>query len=311
MKKVLKLCRQSLAAVACAALVICFGCNNSNESNKQEKNIGIQLYSVMDAVNKNPQASIERLAKMGYKTFELVQWGGNPKVFGLSAEEFKTLCDNNGTSIVSTHSGIQEDPAKEEEIMNSWRQLFEIQKACGGKYFVIPSYQAEYTEAGIKQMADYFNKVGKIASEYGLKLGYHNHSGEFNNLKDSDKVMWEYLVENTDPQYVCFELDVYWCTKGGKDPVAYLKKYPKRIELLHIKDDFVIGESGTINFEGIFNQFYANGMKDYFVEIETPGALREKTNADGSKYTQEQIMEEMFVAAQKSAEYLSKAAFVK
>ena len=126
MKKVLKLCRQSLAAVACAALVICFGCNNSNESNKQEKNIGIQLYSVMDAVNKNPQASIERLAKMGYKTFELVQWGGNPKVFGLSAEEFKTLCDNNGTSIVSTHSGIQEDPAKEEEIMNSWRQLFEI-----------------------------------------------------------------------------------------------------------------------------------------------------------------------------------------
>ena len=135
MKKVLKLCRQSLAAVACAALIICFGCNNSSESSKQEKNIGIQLYSVMDAVNKNPQASIERLAKMGYKTFELVQWGGNPKVFGLSAEEFKTLCDNNGTSIVSTHSGIQEDPAKEEEIMNSWRQLFEIQKACGGKYF--------------------------------------------------------------------------------------------------------------------------------------------------------------------------------
>jgi sugar phosphate isomerase/epimerase len=123
--------------------------------------------------------------------------------------------------------------------------------------------------------------------------------------------MWEYLVENTDPRYVCFEMDVYWCTKGGKDPVAYLKKYPKRIEMLHIKDEFVIGESGTINFEAIFNQFYKNGMKNYVVEIETPKALREKTNADGSKYTKEQIMNEMFVAAQKSAAYLTNAKFVK
>ena len=81
--------------------------------------------------------------------------------------------------------------------------------------------------------------------------------------------------------------------------------------MLHIKDDFVIGESGTINFEGIFNQYYKNGMKDYVVEIETPKALREKTNADGSKYTQEQISEEMFKAAQESAAYLAKAKFVK
>ena len=90
-----------------------------------------------------------------------------------------------------------------------------------------------------------------------------------------------------------------------------LKKYPRRIEMLHIKDEFVIGESGTINFEAIFNQFYKNGMKNYVVEIETPKALREKTNADGSKYTKEQIMNEMFVAAQKSAAYLTNAKFVK
>ena len=123
--------------------------------------------------------------------------------------------------------------------------------------------------------------------------------------------MWEYLVENTNPEYVCFELDVYWCTKGNQDPVAYLKKYPKRIKLLHIKDEFVIGESGTINFEGIFKQFYKNGMKDYVVEIETPRSLRQKTNADGSRYTQDQIMDEMFEAARKSAEYLQNAKFVK
>lgn len=277
----------------------------------KNKKIGIQLYSVMDAMNKDPKGSIKRLADMGYNVFELVQWGGNPNVFGLPADEFKSICRQNNVEIISTHSSIQEDPNKEEEIMNRWRELFKIQKACGGKYFVIPGYSADYTVAGVQRMCDYFNRVGKIAAEYGLQLGYHNHSGEYAKLNDSDEVMWEYLVEHTDPRYVCFELDVYWCTKGGKSPVAYLQKYPKRIKLLHIKDDFVIGESGKIDFKGIFEQFRKNKMKDYVVEIETPGSLREKKNADGSKYTSEQVSDEIFEAARKSAEYLKKATFVK
>ncbi len=300
-----------ITALALAIAAFTMVSITSCKSEPQEKKIGIQLYTVMKAMQDDPYGSIDRLANMGYNSFELVQWGGDPKVFGLPAEEFKALCDKYGAEILSTHSSIQEDPEKEEEIMNRWRTLFEVQKACGGRYFVIPSYHAEYTVAGVQQMCDYFNKVGKIAAEYGLKLGYHNHAGEYAKLADSDQVMWEYLVENTDPQYVCFELDVYWCAKGQKDPVEYLKKYPSRIELLHIKDDFVIGDTGEIDFEGIFNQFYANGMKEYVVEIETPKWLREKTNEDGSKLTQEQILEEMFEAARKSAEYIRNAPFVK
>jgi sugar phosphate isomerase/epimerase len=311
MKNLFRPCCKSLTAFIWAIIAIALFSTPETASAKKGKKIGIQLYSVMDAMNKNPQASIERLAGLGYNVVELVQWGGEPKVFGLPAEEFKALSEKNGVKIVSTHSSIQEDASKEAEIMNRWRQLFEIQKACGGKYFVIPSYEVDYTVKDVQRMCDYFNRVGKIANEYGLKLGYHNHANEYNKLKDSDKVMWEYLVENTDPKLVCFELDVYWCTKGGKNPVEYLKKYPKRIEILHIKDEFVIGESGTINFEGIFNQLYKNGMKDYVVEIETPKVLREKKNADGSKYTSDQIMDEVFDAARKSAEYLNNAKFVK
>lgn len=303
-------CRKSLITLACVIAAIALVAVPQNVSAKKKK-IGIQLYSVMDAMNKNPQKSIERLAAMGYNSAELVQWGGDPKVFGMPAEEFKALCDKNVMKIVSTHSSLQEDKNKEEEIMNRWRELFKIQKACGGKYFVIPSYGVDYTVQGLKDMCNYFNKVGKIAQEYGLTLGYHNHSNEFQKLKDSDDVMWEYLVEHTDPQYVCFELDVYWCAKGGKDPVEYLKKYPKRIQLLHIKDDFVIGEGTVVNFENVFNQFYKNKMKDFFVEIEIPQSLRDKTNADGSKYNNDQIMEEMFKAAEKSMQYLKNAKFVK
>ncbi len=276
-----------------------------------DQQIGIQLYSVLDAMRKDPQASVKRLTDMGYNAFELVQWGGDPKVFGMSAQDFKALCSQCGADIISTHSSIQEDPAKEKEIEQRWRQLFEIQKACGGKYFVIPSYRVDYTTEDLQRMCNYLNKIGKIAAEYGLKLGYHNHAAEYRKLKDSDAVMWEYLVEHTDPQYVCFELDVYWCSKGGKSPVMYLKKYPDRIQLLHIKDEFVLGKSGTIDFEGIFKQFYANGMKDYVVEIEVPGELRNKKNPDGSRYSAEQITEEMFKAARESAEYLKKSDFVK
>ena len=264
-------CRKSLITLACVIAAIALVAVPQNVSAKKKK-IGIQLYSVMDAMNKNPQKSIERLAAMGYNSAELVQWGGDPKVFGMPADEFKKLCDANSMKIVSTHSSIQEDKNKEEEIMNRWRELFKIQKACGGKYFVIPSYGVDYTVQGLKDMCNYFN---------------------------------------TDPEYVCFELDVYWCAKGGKDPVEYLKKYPKRVQLLHIKDDFVIGEGTVVNFEDVFTQFYKNKMKDFFVEIEIPQSLREKTNADGSKYNNDQIMEEMFKAAEKSMQYLKNAKFVK
>ena len=304
--------RRALFAVVCVAAALGMVAMPQQASAKKGKKIGIQLYSVMGSMQKDPKGSVDRLADLGYKAFELVQWGGNPKVFGLDAEEFKAACDAKGIDIISTHSSIQEDPSKEAEIMDNWRKLFAVQKACGGKYFVIPSYRVKYTEADVKQMCDYLNRVGKIAKEeFGLMLGYHNHSQEYKTLEGTDKVMWEYLVENTNPDYVFFELDVYWCTKGEKNPVEYLKKYAKRIEMLHIKDEFVIGESGTIDFEGIFKQFYKNGMKDYVVEIETPRSLRDKKNADGSKYTQEQIAEEVWEAARKSAIFLQNAKYVK
>ncbi len=273
------------------------------------KVIGIQLYTVMNSMQSDARGTLEALASYGYNSYELVQWGGDPNVFGLPACEFKGICDSLGASIVSTHSSLAEDPENEEAVMNRWRGLFEIQKSCGGKYFVIPSYNVDYSVEDVQRECDYFNRVGRIAAEYGLKLGYHNHDAEFQPLKDSDKVMWEYLVENTDPQYVCFELDVYWCRKGGKDPVEYLKKYPNRIEILHIKDEFVIGQSGELDFRAIFNQFQANGMKDWFVEIEAGRDYLK--NADGTPYTRPQIDSALLQAAKQSAEFLRNADFVR
>ncbi len=323
MRNLIKLSCLAVSAILCAStLTMCNNAPKASSTPVQEKKIGIQLYSVMGGMMKDPKGSIDRLAASGYNVLELVGWGeGGSGVFGVSAAEFKAHCDKLGVEILSTHSSVQEDPTKEAEVIAKWRTLFETHKALGGKYFIVPSYEVDYTEAGVAQMCKYFNKIGQIAKEYGLKFGYHNHAQEFATLKDTDIVMWEYLVENTDPELVCFELDVFWCTKGGKNPVEYLKKYSNRIEMLHIKDDYVIGESGTIDFESIFKQFYANGKKSYVVEIESPNAFA-TTDADLSKYTKEQIMQEVmnaaiknadkqFDAAAKSAEYLKNANFVK
>ena len=296
MKKFFSFAVVALAAVSMFSFASC---------KPAEKQIGLQLYSVNQDM-KDVDASLAKVAAAGYNVVETLR---SPECFGLPAADFKALCDKHGLKIVSTHHSIGMDPEKEAEIMEQWKEVFKGLNVMGAKYCVIPSFKLGETIEDLKAVCDYFNKVGALAKEYGLKLGYHNHAFEYEVV--DGQVKWEYMIENTDPESVFFQMDVYWTTRGGKDPVAYLKQYPDRIQMLHIKDEFVIGESGTINFEGIFKQFYKNGMKDYVVEIETPRSLRQKTNADGSRLTQDQIMDEMFEAARKSAEYLQNAKFVK
>ena len=121
---------------------------------------------------------------------------------------------------------------------------------------------------GLLAECELMNRIGEEANKRGLKFGYHNHSMEFVNVPGTDLKYEDFLIENTDPDKVFFELDVFWTVFGKQDPVEYLKKYPDRIRVLHIKDDYVIGESGNIDFAAIFDQFYRNGHKDWFVEME-------------------------------------------
>jgi hypothetical protein len=114
------------------------------------------------------------------------------------------------------------------------------------------------------------------ADKRGIKFGYHNHNFEFATIPNTDQMYEDFLIANTDPDKVFSQMDVYWITVGGQDPVAYLKKYPNRFKVLHIKDDYVIGESGTIDYKAIFKQFYKNGNKDWFVEMEAKMTKEQK-----------------------------------
>lgn len=229
------------------------------------KVIGLQLYSLRDSMSTNAPATLQSIAEMGYKTLETASYSDG-KLYNMSPEEFRAMVEKLGMTVTSAHVGHAWDPEKEQEIIAWWDQALDTHKAAGCRYVIQPSFPIGETIEDIKAYCDYFNRIGQMAKDKGMRFGFHNHAGEF--VKIGDTTILDYMIENTDPELVTYELDVYWAVKGGVDPVAYINQYPTRIGLLHIKDESVIGESGTIDFEKIFQAAYANNIKEYYVEVE-------------------------------------------
>lgn len=238
---------------------------SAGELPPKSKTIGLQLYSLRDSMYTNVKSTLQEASRMGYTSLETVGYD-NGKLYGMTPQEFRAICEELGMKVTSAHLGRSWDPAKESEIMEWWNTALDAQKEVGCKYVIQPSFPIGKTIPEIQAYCDYFNKVGKMAKDKGLQFGFHNHAGEFATI--DDKVILEYMIENTDPELVTYELDVYWAQQGGVDPAEFIDKYAKRIGVLHIKDDSIIGESGTMDFEKIFAAASKNNIKDYYVEVE-------------------------------------------
>jgi sugar phosphate isomerase/epimerase len=224
------------------------------------KRIGLQLYSLRDAMRKDPKATLAAVAAMGYTELETASYD-NGKVYGYTPAEFRSMVEGLGMAVVSCHigGGRQMDDAW-------WTQAIADHKALGCSYIVVPSFALPATVEEMAAVCAYFNHVSEMCKAQGITFGYHNHAAEFNTLDDG-QVIYDYMIANTAPEVV-YEMDVYWVKQGGADPVDYINKYPGRFTVLHIKDDSVIGTSGKIDFKAIFDAAYAQGMKNYFVEVE-------------------------------------------
>ena len=146
----------------------------------------------------------------------------------------------------------------------------------GGKFygltpdeFIVDPYLAvPKTLKELDTICKYYNAIGKKCKEAGLSFGYHNHSHEFKKVEG--KTMLDYMIENTNPEDVFFQLDVYWARKGGVDPVEYFKKYPNRFRLLHIKDIDEVRASTFMDFNSIFKNIAKSGCEYIIVEVEKP-----------------------------------------
>ncbi|PSL03458.1 sugar phosphate isomerase/epimerase family protein [Cecembia rubra] len=232
-----------------------------------KKPIGIQLYSLREAMRDDPQNTLRYVSSIGYKNLETASYSEG-KVYGMDPVFFRKYIENLGMKLKSAHVGGPRtyDPAKKGEALDWWKKAVEDHKTMGAKYLIKPSMPIPTTLKELDTWIDYYNSIGEIAKKSGMLFGFHNHAREFEAIEG--KIMMDYMIENTDPKLVCFELDVYWSQKGGQDPVAYLERYGGRFPVLHIKDEEEIGASGTMDFEAIFKAAYKQGMKDYYVEVE-------------------------------------------
>ncbi|NSW94953.1 MAG: sugar phosphate isomerase/epimerase [Bacteroidales bacterium] len=258
-----------------------------------KKNIGLQLYSIRDSIVKDVPGSIKKVADMGYKFVEPAGYGDG-KFYGMAPAEFKALCEKNGIYVLSSHTGRQlPDSTNYEETMAWWDQCIDAHVAAGAKYIVQPSMGRSAYEsiAGLQEWCEYFNTIGEKCNAKGIRFGYHNHDREFTTVF-GDTILYDYMLQNTDPSKVMFELDLYWCVVGGKNPVDYFNKYPGRFELWHIKDKEEVGASGMMDFASIWTARDVSGMKYGIVEVE--------------RYNFDQ-----FTSCQKSLEFLNNAEYVK
>lgn len=263
-----------------------------NSCTAPKKNIGLQLYSIRDSIMRDVPAAIAKVAKMGYTFVEPAGYGEN-KIYGMDPAEFKALCEKNGLKILSSHSGkALPDSANREAIMAWWDECINAHAAAGTIYLVQPFMGGEAYQSldVLKKYCDYFNEIGAKCKAKGIKFGYHNHDKEFSTKIDGQTV-YDFMLANTDPSLVIFEMDLYWTVVGGANPVDYFNKYPGRFELWHIKDKEEVGASGMMNFQAYWADAAKAGLQYGIVEVE--------------EYNFDQ-----FTSCQKSVEWLNQQSFV-
>lgn len=190
---------------------------------------GVQLYSARDIMPKDPRGVMTQLAQMGYKQFESYS-GPQGFLWGMQPKEIKSFLDGLGVKMISTHFNYGSERNKPDDLKKS----IDMASEAGLTYLLCPYIGAQKTFDEWKKIADQFNSTGELMNKSGLKFGYHNHDYSFKPL--DGKIPQEYLLANTDPKNVMFELDLCWIDVAGQDTIAHLKKYGKRYELCHIKD---------------------------------------------------------------------------
>lgn len=291
-----------------------------------KKQMGLQTYSLRHHLNKDLKGGLARLSKLGYNELEL--YGFNHRhdkdMFGdpttkdpvfIAPADYQKMADDAGIKLVSSHLyGPFDDFTKEtsNKVLDWFKKAADIHAKIGIKYLLQAGMTDVKNMDQVKFMCDTYNRIGEATKAVGIQFAYHNHSGEFRTIPyyvvpaRSDihvpgrypqvNNFEKYAIEGTDPDLVSFELDCYWTVVGVNDPLEWFSKYPNRFKMMHIKDRWIIGASGVMNFPNIFKKAYEIGIQHYFIEIEA--------NPEEKKLTQ-------WDAVEASAKYIQSASFVK
>ena len=289
------------------------GVSSLSELNSR-KDFGLQIYSLGGELAPDVPGGLKRLSQMGYSSIELAFYNAATGNVGeVPIAEFKKFADDAGLKITSSHVGLPIRGAWNntsfEQSRDRWKRACDDHASIGCKYIIHPGDPPARSAEEAATVAGVFNEAGKVAKAAGISFGFHNHEHEFRlaapgaterlpfrqrRPPEGAKMVMDAFIEGTDPSLVTFQLDVYWSVIGDQCPVAYMKKHPSRIKLLHIKDVNVLGESGMMNFQKIYETAYSIGIEYFIVEFEPsfPGGT-------------------LFEGVKLCADYLLKADFVR
>jgi sugar phosphate isomerase/epimerase len=255
-------------------------CSSGVGNNRKNFGVGLQLYTIRDAMTADAVGSLQRLSDMGYKHLELANYADG-KFYGFAPTEFKKIVNDMGMDIISSHTSVEAEGIT----MESAKKMADDHAILDVKYCVQPWVEAvDRNVESYKRMIGDWNEVGKVMKGVGIQFGYHNHNFEFANI-DGIVPYYDIFMPEMDADLITMELDMYWAHKAGQDPVAMFKKYPGRFQLFHfkdmaetsepffevIKDDITSVGAGKIDFKRIYAARKTAGMKYMFVEDDNQG----------------------------------------
>lgn len=244
---------------------------NAEVTQTESKNFGgLALYTVRDSMASNPKATLQAVADAGYAYVEAANYEDG-KFYGMTPTEFSSYLQSLGLTAKSAHMGMVN--------MENADQLIADVKAAGIEYFVIPvppmgMFTFGPQGMGMKgtpdELVKIINTLGEKCFNAGVKLLYHNHDFEFKAMADGT-IIEDLLLEKCDPKFVNFQMDLFWVTKAGVDPLTYFEKYPGRFIAWHVKDmneegNFAPVGTGSIDFKRILAEKAKSGMEFYLVE---------------------------------------------
>ena len=226
--------------------------------------LGIQLYTVRTLMEKSVEDTLEAIAKVGYRE---VEWAG---FFNRSARDLRALLRQFGLVSPGGHIdfNVVRDPSAFARALDDAATL--------GQRYIVGAWIDEKDRRSVddwKRIGAQMNAAGTLAQSHGLQFAFHNHEYEF--VRVHRTLPYDILLAESDPALVKMEMDLYWLTLYGQDPLTYFAKYPGRFPLVHVKDRDAGGRmvdvgAGMIDFKRIFSKAGQAGIKHYFVEHDEP-----------------------------------------
>lgn len=257
-----------------------FAANAGKVVDRKKFGVGLQLYTIRDAMAADVKGSLKKVSDLGYKNLELASYSGG-KFYGFKPSEFKKMVNDLGMDAISSHAAVESTGITTENA----KMMADAHAELGVKYCIQPWINDEdRTIEKYKKMIADWNKVGEIMKNVGIQFGYHNHNFEFKPM-DGKIPYYDIFMPEMDASLITMELDLFWASKAGQNPVEMFNKYPGRFQLFHmkdmhtqqapfydvIKDDICPVGEGVIDFKKILAAGKVAGFKHMFVEDDNQG----------------------------------------